>query len=111
VEQLAPTIGEGSTALVRVQPESRGWDHPRVLWQRKDDPEGEPLFTLEDVAERGSWSSLEQFRQLVERSLRTALSIVAEDLPGVAQVRAFLSCAMSSFFRVLSHYSTCVLLI
>ena len=58
MEQLAPTIGEGSTALVRVQPESRGWDHPRVLWQRKDDPEGEPLFTLEDAAEGGAGAPL-----------------------------------------------------
>ena len=32
VEQPAPTFGEGSSALVRVRPEPRGWDHPRVLW-------------------------------------------------------------------------------
>jgi len=32
VEQPAPTSGEGSLALVRVQPEPHGWDHPRVLW-------------------------------------------------------------------------------
>jgi hypothetical protein len=38
VEQLAPTSGEGSSALMRVQPEPRGWDHPRVLWQSQDDP-------------------------------------------------------------------------
>ena len=53
VEQPASTSGEGSTALVRVQPEPRGWDHPRVLWRSRDDPEGEPLFALEDAAEGG----------------------------------------------------------
>ena len=84
---------------MRVQPESRGWDHPRVLWRSRDDPEGEPLFALEDAAEGGRWGSFEQFRQLAERSLRTALSVVADDLPGVAQVRAFLSRAVSSFFE------------
>ena len=53
VEQLALTSSEGSSALVRVQPEPHGWDHPRVLWQSLDDPEGEPLFALEDAAEVG----------------------------------------------------------
>ena len=52
--QLAPTSGEGSLALVRVQPEPRGWDHPRVLWRSRDDPEGEPLFALEDAVEGGA---------------------------------------------------------
>ena len=51
VEQPAPTSGEGSTALVRVQAEHRKWDHPRVLWRSQDNPEGEPLFALEDAAE------------------------------------------------------------
>ena len=50
VEQPAPILDEGSSALVRVQPEPRGWDHPRVLWWSQDDPEGEPLFALEDAA-------------------------------------------------------------
>ena len=54
VEQTAPTSGEGSAALVRVQPEPRGWDHPRVLWRSRDDPEGEPLFALEDAAKGGA---------------------------------------------------------
>ena len=51
VEQPAPTSGEGSATLVRVQPEPHGWDHPRVLWRSRDDPKGEPLFALEDMAE------------------------------------------------------------
>ncbi|XP_066323177.1 uncharacterized protein [Miscanthus floridulus] len=34
VEQLALLLGEGSLALVRVQPEPRGWDHPRELETR-----------------------------------------------------------------------------
>ena len=96
VEQPAPTSGEGSSALVRVQPELRGWDHPCVLWQSQDDPKGEPLFALKDAAEGGRWDTFEQYRQLAEQSLRTALSVVAEDLPGVARVRAFLSCATLS---------------
>ena len=53
VEQSALTSGEGSSALVRVQPEPRGWDHPRVLWRSQDDPKGEPLYALEVVAEGG----------------------------------------------------------
>ena len=50
-EQPALTSSKGSSDLVWVQPEPRGWDHPRVLWQSQDDPEGEPLFALEDAAE------------------------------------------------------------
>ena len=57
-EQPAPTSGEGSLALVRVQPEPHGWDSPRVLWRSRDDPEGEPLFALEDMAEGGAGALL-----------------------------------------------------
>ena len=78
-----PLLDEGNSALVRVRPEPRGWDHPRVLWQSQDDPKGEPLFALEDAAEGGRWGNFEQYRRLAERSLRTALSMVADDLPGV----------------------------
>ena len=60
MEQLALTSGEGSAALVRVQPKPRGWDHPRVLWQSRDNPDGEPLFALEDAAE----GALEYFRAI-----------------------------------------------
>ena len=59
MEQPAPLLDEGSSALVRVRPEPRGWDHPRVLWQSRDDPEGEPLFSLEDAAEGGRWNTFE----------------------------------------------------
>ncbi|XP_066382966.1 uncharacterized protein [Miscanthus floridulus] len=51
----------------------------------RDDPKGEPLFTLEDAAEGGRWDTFEQYRQLAEQSLQTALSVVADDLLGVAQ--------------------------
>ncbi|XP_066354642.1 uncharacterized protein [Miscanthus floridulus] len=85
VEQLALTSGKGSSALMWVQPEPHGWDHPCVLWRSRDDPKGEPLFALEDTAEGGRWSSFEQYRRLAERSLRTMLSVMADDLPGVAQ--------------------------
>ena len=62
VEQPAPLLDEGGSALVRVRPEPRGWDHPRVLWQSRDDPEGEPLLALEDAAEGGRWNTFEQYR-------------------------------------------------
>ena len=61
VEQPAPVLDEGSSALVRARPEPRGWDHPRVLWRSRDDPEGEPLFALEDAAEGGCWGTFEQY--------------------------------------------------
>ncbi|XP_066310807.1 basal body protein 10-like [Miscanthus floridulus] len=85
VEQPASALGEGSAALVRVRPEPYGWDHPRVWWRSRDDPEGEPIFALEDVAEGGRWDTLKQYRSLAERSLRTVLFVVANDLPGVSQ--------------------------
>ena len=84
VEQPASASGEGSAALVRVRPEPYGWDHLRVWWRSRDDPEGEPIFALEDVAKGGRWDTLEQYHSLAERSLRTALSIVANDLPRVS---------------------------
>ena len=58
-EQPALTSSEGSSALVQVQPEPHGSDSPRVLWRSWDDPEGEPLFALEDAAEGGCWGSFE----------------------------------------------------
>ncbi|XP_066374782.1 uncharacterized protein [Miscanthus floridulus] len=99
VEQPVPTPGEGSSALTRVRPKPRGWNHPRVLWQSQDDPEAEPLFALEDVAEGGRWDTFEQYRQLAERSLRTALSVVGDDLPGVAQELETQSLGKSVFLR------------
>ena len=102
VEQPASASGEGSAALVRVRPEPYGWDHPRVWWRSRDDPEGEPIFALEDVAEGGRWDTLEQYRSLAERSLRTALSVVANDLPGVSQVRIPLFSCDVIFLRVYS---------
>ncbi|XP_066347856.1 uncharacterized protein [Miscanthus floridulus] len=99
-EQPALTSGEGSSTLVRVQPEPRGWDSPHVLWRSRDDPEGEPLFALEDADEGGGhWGSFEQFRRLAERSLRTALSVVADNLPGVAQELEARSLEKSMFLR------------
>ena len=96
VEQPVLASGEGSSALVRVRPEPRGLDHPRVSWLSRDDPEGEPLFALEDAAEGGRWGSFEQYRRLAVWSLRTTLSVMDDDLPGVAQVRIFFSRVVSS---------------
>ena len=62
VGQPVPILDEGNSALVRVRPEPRGWDHPWVLWWSRDDPEGEPLFALKDAAEGGRWGTFEQYR-------------------------------------------------
>ncbi|XP_066391845.1 basal body protein 10-like [Miscanthus floridulus] len=99
VEQPALASGEGSVALVRVRPELYGWDHPRVWWRSRDDPEGEPIFALEDVAEGGCWDTLEQYRSLAEWSLWIALSVVANDLPGVSQELEARSFGKSLFLR------------
>ncbi|XP_066320194.1 uncharacterized protein [Miscanthus floridulus] len=81
VEQPASASGEGSAALIR------------------DDPEGEPIFALEDATEGGRWDTLEQYRSLAERSLRTALSVVANDLPEVSQELEARSFGKSLFLR------------
>jgi len=52
-EQPVPDPAEGSSALVRLRPEPRGWNFPRVFWWNRADPEGEPVFALEDTAEGG----------------------------------------------------------
>ena len=94
-EQPVLASGEGNLALARVRPEPHGWNHPRVSWLSQDDPEGEPLFALEDAVEGGRWRSFEQYRRLAVQSLRTALSVMDDDLPGVAQVRVLLSRVVS----------------
>ena len=53
-EQPVLASGEGDSALARVRPEPRGWNHPRVSWLSRDDPKGEPLFALEDAVEGGA---------------------------------------------------------
>ena len=61
VEQPVLTPIEGSSTLVRVRPEPRGWDHPRVWWWSQDDPEGEPLFALMDATEGGAGAPSSNF--------------------------------------------------
>ena len=58
MEQPVSTPAKGSSALVQVRPDPRGWDSPDVLWRSRDDPEGEPLFALEDMAEGGAGALL-----------------------------------------------------
>ena len=108
VEQPAPDPAEGSSALVRLRPEPRGWNFPRVFWRNRADPDGEPVFALEDTAEGGHWDTLEQYRQLAVRSLETAMTIMGRDLPGVTQVSAFLLRAALFSFRAPSQCLTCV---
>ena len=58
------------------------------------DPEGEPVFALEDDAEGaegGRWDTLEQYRELAVQSMQTAMFVMQMDLPGVTQVRISLS--------------------
>ena len=90
-ERPVPTPVEGSSVLVRVRPEPHGWDSPRVVWGNRADPEGEPVFALEDVAEGGRWDTLEQYRQLAVQSLKTTMTIMEGELPGVTQVSTFFS--------------------
>ncbi|XP_066375360.1 basal body protein 10-like [Miscanthus floridulus] len=77
-------VSAARAANLKVGTEAR-WDHPRVWWRSRDDPEGEPIFALEDAVEGGRWDTLEQYHSLAERSLQTALSIMANDLLGVSQ--------------------------
>ena len=107
-EQPVPDPAEGSSALARLRPEPRGWNFPRVFWRNRADPEGEPVFALEDTAEGGHWDTLEQYRQLAVRSLQTAMTIMGRDLPGVTQVSTFLLHAALFSFRAPSQCLTCV---
>ncbi|XP_066344259.1 uncharacterized protein [Miscanthus floridulus] len=52
-EQSVSDPTEGSSALARLRPEPREWNFPRVFWRDRADPEGEPVFALEDIAEGG----------------------------------------------------------
>ena len=108
VEQPAPDPAEGSSALVRLRPEPRGWNFPRVFWRNRADPDGEPVFALEDTAEGGRWDTLEQYRQLAVQSLQTAMTIMGQDLPGVTRVSTFLSRAALFSLRAPSQCLTCV---
>jgi len=74
---------------------ARGQAAPLAAWIKELEEE------LIRVA--GERDSFEQFYRLAEQSLRIALSVMADDLPSVAQVRAFFSCAVSSFSRVFSQ--------
>ena len=103
VEQPAPTLGEGSSALVWVRPEPRGWVHPRVLWWSRDDPEGEPLFALEDVAEGGV---LELSRAIPPTGGAVAVDSAVRCGQGLAQCcpgTCFPLLCHVLFFRVLSQ--------
>ena len=108
VEQPAPDPAEGSSALVRLRPEPRGWNFPRVFWRNRADPDGEPVFALEDTAEGGHWDTLEQYRQLAVQSLQTAMTIMGQDLPGVTRVSTFPSRAALFSPRAPSQCLTCV---
>ena len=50
------------------------------------------MFALEDIAEGERWDTLEQYRQLAVQSLKTAMTIMEGELPGVTQVSTFFSC-------------------
>ena len=107
-ERPVPDPAEGSSALVRLRPEPRGWNFPPISWRNRADPEGEPVFALEDTAEEGRWGTLEQYRQLAVRSLQTVMTIMGQDLPGVTRVSTFLSRAALFSLRAPSQFLTCV---
>ena len=107
-ERPVPDPAEGSSALVRPRPEPRGWNFPPISWRNRADPEGEPVFALEDTAEGGHWDTLEQYRQLAVQSLQTAMTILGQDLPGVTRVSTFLSRAALFSLRAPSQCLTCV---
>jgi hypothetical protein len=91
------------SGLVRIRPEPRGWDSPHVLWRSRDNPDGEPLFSLEDMAEGGALGLLRAI-PLSSRAVAADSAVcVADELPSVAQVRAFFSRVVSSFSRVFSQ--------
>ena len=70
------------------------------------------MFALEDVAEGGRWDTLEQYRRLAVQSLRTAMSVMDKDLPGVIRVSNFLSCVASFSLRApLAVFDVCFLLV
>ncbi|XP_066337087.1 basal body protein 10-like [Miscanthus floridulus] len=98
-EQQVPDPAEGSSALVPLRPEPPGWNFPRVFWRDQADPEGEPVFALEDVAEGGRWDTLEEYRRLAVRSLQTAMTVMERDLPGVTRELETRSLGKSVFLR------------
>ncbi|XP_066351674.1 uncharacterized protein [Miscanthus floridulus] len=101
VEVEAPSVVEATKGRVEVEAPSvvEATEGEVEVEASTDDPEGEPIFALEDVAEGGRWDTLEQYRSLAEQSLRTALFVVANDLPGVSWELEARSFGKSLFLR------------
>ncbi|XP_066381901.1 uncharacterized protein [Miscanthus floridulus] len=97
VQEVEMKAAEASVAPLVQGPSSLRESTREV--ESQDDPEGEPLFALKDAAKGGRWDTFEQYRQLAERSLRTALSVVADELPRVAQELETQSLGKSIFLR------------
>ena len=53
-EQPILASSKGDLALAQVRPKPHEWNHLCVSWLSRDDPEGEPLFALEDAVEGGA---------------------------------------------------------
>lgn len=51
-----PSAGEAS-ALVRVGADPHAWGSSRVTWRDQADPEGRPVFVLDDAEEAGLWTA------------------------------------------------------
>ncbi|XP_066374036.1 uncharacterized protein [Miscanthus floridulus] len=81
----APLLDEGSSALVRVRPEPRGWDHPRSTTSALPPQELETRSLGSQVflrRERGIWDQLQRQRGLLAdaNELLSARSAEVEDL-------------------------------
>ncbi|XP_066385534.1 uncharacterized protein [Miscanthus floridulus] len=68
-----------------IETEAMEVEAEQTLAPPQADPEGEPVFALEDIAEGGRWDTLEEYRQLAVRSLQTAMTVMGGDLPGVTR--------------------------
>ena len=70
-------------------------ESPACIVAEPGRPEGGASIRPRGCGRGGRWSSFEQYRRLAVQSLRMALFVMDDDLPGVAQVRVLLSRAVS----------------
>lgn len=86
-EQLAeaPVTSEGP-----LSQEAAGSGEPsttmRLIWRGRHDPEGRPVFVLDDALEGQLWEQATLCQDLSERSLKTLSSVLSTQLPGTLKV-------------------------
>ena len=77
-------------------------ESPAYIVAEPGRPGGGASIRPQGCGRGGRWSSFKQYRRLAVQSLRTALSIMDDDLPGITQVRVLFSrvvLSCSEFFR------------